>query len=98
MKKFKKKTNKPSYEYLTNTISSSIYLQPPTSNEILNLILELNDNKALGHDNIPAYFLNVSGYIITPNLKYFTNFIFNSGVFPSNCKIPKVVPIFKNAR
>ena len=98
MKKFKKKTNKPSYEYLTNTISSSIYLEPPTSNEILNLILSLNDNKALGHDNIPAYFLNVSGYIITPNLKYFTNFIFNNGVFPSNCKIAKVVPIFENAR
>ena len=57
------------------------------SNEILNLILSLNE-KALGHDNITAYFLKVSRYVITPNLKYmyFTNFIFNNGVFPSNCK------------
>ena len=67
--KLKKKTNKPSYEYLTNTISSSIYLEPPTSNEILNLISSLNDNKALGHDNIPAYFLKISRYVITPHLK-----------------------------
>ena len=96
LKKFKKKTNKPSYEYLTNTISSTIYLEPPTSNEILNLILSLNNNKALGQDNIPAYFLKVSRYVITPHLKYFKNFIFNNGVFPRNCKIAKVVPIFKN--
>ena len=96
LKKLKKKTNKPSYEYLTNTISSSIYVEPPTSNEILNPILSLNDNKAFGHDYIPAYVLKISRYIITPYLKYFTNFIFNNGVFPSNCKIAKVVPIFKN--
>ena len=94
--KILKKTKKPSYEYLTNTTSSSIYLEPPTSNKILNLILSLNDNKALGHDNIPAYFLKVSRYVITSHLKYFTNFILNSGVFPRNCKIAKVVPIFKN--
>ena len=93
--KIYKKTNKPSYEYLTNTISSSIYLEPPTSNEILNLILSLNDNKALRHDNIPAYFLKVSRYVITPHLKYFTNFIFNNGMFPSNCKIAKVVQFLK---
>ena len=90
-----KKTNKPFYEYLTNTISSAIYLKPPTSNKILNLILSLNDNKALGHDNIPAYFLKVSRYVVARHLKYFTNFIFNNRVFP-NCKIAKVVPIFKN--
>ena len=60
--KILKKTNKQSYEYLTNKISSLIYLEPPTSNQILNLILSLNDNKALGHDNISAYFLKVSRY------------------------------------
>ena len=94
--KIKKKTNKPSYEYLTNTIFSSIYLEPPTSNEILNLILLLNGNKALGHDNIPAYFLKVSRYVFTTHLKYVTNFIINNKMFPSNRKIAKVVPIFKN--
>ena len=46
------------------------------SNEILDLILSLNDNKALGHDNIPAYFLKVSRYVITPHLKIFYKFYF----------------------
>ena len=63
---------------------------------MLNLILSLNDNKAFGHNNIPAYFFKVSRYVITPHLEYFTNFIFNNGVFPTNCKIAKVVSIFKN--
>ena len=41
MKKNKEKTNKPSNEYLTKKTSYSIYLEPLTLNEIVNLILSL---------------------------------------------------------
>ena len=56
----------------------------------------LKNNKAIGHDDIPAYFLKVSSTVIAPYLQIFTNFIFNNGPFPNNCKIAKIAPIYKN--
>jgi len=40
-------------EFLTNRVSETIFLDPPSKNEILNLITSLKD-KAVGHDNISA--------------------------------------------
>ena len=62
----------------------------------MNHILSLNDNKAIEHDDIPAYFLKVSSTVIAPYLQIFTNFIFNNGLFSNNCKIAKRAPIYKN--
>ena len=90
------KTKKKPYEFLNKKISSSIYLEPPSVNKILNHILSLNDNKAIRHDDIPAYFLKVSSTVIAPYLQIFTNFIFNNGLFPNNCKIAKIAPLYKN--
>ena len=38
----------------------------------------------------------VSKCVVIPHLKTFTDFIFNNAVFPSKCKIAKVVPILKS--
>ena len=83
-------------EFLNKKISFSIYLEPPSVNEILNHILSLNDNKAIGHVDIPAYFLKVSSTVIAPYLQIFTNFMFNNGFFPNNCKNAKIASIYKN--
>ena len=40
--------------YLKNSVSFTMYLEPPTTNEIINCIGSLNVNKTVGHDNIPA--------------------------------------------
>ena len=90
------KTKKKPYEFLNKKILYFIYLEPPSVNEILNDILSLNDNKAIGHDDIPAYFLKVSSTVIAPYLQIFINFMFNNGLFPNNCKIAKIAPIYKN--
>ena len=83
-------------DYLTNRISPSIYLQAPTINEILNVITSLNINKAVGHDNIPACFLKTAALVIAPYLCILIDYAFNTGIFPDNCKIAKVIPIHKN--
>ena len=84
---------------LTKNVSKSIYLNnSPTHNEILNLIMSLNDNKAVEHDNIPAFFLKTSRHVIRTYFKFSLNFIFQNGIFPSNCKTAKVVPIYKSGR
>jgi len=57
--------------------------------------MSLKNNKSVGHDNIPAFFLKVARHVIIPYLLFFIQFSFHNGIFPSNCIIAKVVPIYK---
>ena len=43
--------------YTKNLVIDTIYLEPPNTNKIANALLTLSVNKAVGHDNIPAFFL-----------------------------------------
>ena len=72
-----------------------MYLEPPTTNEIINCIGSLNVNKAVGHDNIPAYFLKIPALTLAPYLRSFFDFVFTLEIFPDICKIAKLVPIHK---
>ena len=73
-----------------------MFLEPANITEIVNIILSLNVNKAVGHDNIPAYYLKIAPYSIAPFLLILINYAFINGIFPNNCKISKVVQIHKN--
>ena len=70
----------------------SIYLETPTTNEILNQITSLK-NKAVGRDNIQPFFLKSARLVVTPCLKLFLNYVFTQGLFPNNCKMARVTPI-----
>ena len=72
-----------------------MYLEPPTTNEIINCIGSLKVNKAVGHDNIPAYFLKIAAPTLAPYLRSFFDFVFTHRIFPNICKIAKIVPIHK---
>ena len=54
--------------YLRNSVSYTMYLEPPTTNEIINCIGSLNVNKADGHDSFPAYFLKIAAPTLAPYL------------------------------
>ena len=62
---------------------------------MINLIYSLNLSKAVGHDNIASYFLRVASKILVPALCYFFDNAIKFGVFPRNCKIAKIIPLFK---
>ena len=81
--------------YLTKRVSSSIYLNIPNHTEIFNAIYSLKNNKAVGHDGIPAFFLRITSSVIIPYLQVFIEFCFTEGTFPENCTIARIVPIFK---
>ena len=49
-------------------------------------------NKAVGHDNIPAFFLHLAAATIAPSLQCFINFSFTHGTFSDNCTLTKVIP------
>ena len=89
-------TRKQPKYFLEKKLSDSIYLEPPTNNEVLNQIISLK-NKAVGQDNIQPFFIKAARFAIAPylNLLYFLNFVFTKGIFPSNCKVPMVVPVYK---
>ena len=83
------------FSYLTSRISSSIFLDIPSMTEINNAISSLNINKSYGHDQISPYFLRIASHVVTPFLHLFVQFSFTNGIFPKNCTIAKIIPIFK---
>ena len=74
------------------------FFEPPTVNEIIACIGSLNANKAVGYDNIPAYFLKVAAPIIAPYLCFLIDYALLNGIFPDNYKIAKVLPIHKKGK
>ena len=87
-------TRKQPKHFLEKQVSDSIYLEPPTNNEILNQITSLK-NKAVEHDNIQPFFIKAARFVVAPYLNLFLNFMFAEGIFPSNCKVARVVPVYK---
>ena len=63
-------TRKQPKYFLEKKVSDSIYLEPPTNNEILDQITSLK-NKAVGHDDIQPFFISkmlsshISTYFLT---------------------------------
>ena len=70
--------------YLNKRVSSSIYLNIPNPTEIFNTIYSLKNNKVVGHDDIPAFFLRIASSVTTyiPYLQVLIEFCFIEGVFP----------------
>ena len=83
-------------QYLTNSVSSSLFFQPTSPPEIMRLIHSLKNNKSSGHDNISAYFLIVTAEVIAIPLTTLFNSAFKLGIFPSCLKIARVIPVFKS--
>ena len=68
--------------YLNKRVSSSIYLNIPNPTEIFNGIYPVKNNKAVGDDNIPAFFRRIASSVIIPYLQVFIEFCYTEGVFP----------------
>ena len=49
----------------------------------------------MGHDNIQPFFIKVARFVIAPYFNLFLNFVFTEGIFPSNCKVARAIPVYK---
>ena len=85
----------PKY-FLEKKLSDSIYLEPPTNNEVLNQIISLK-NKAVGQDNIQPFFIKAARFAIAPylNLLYFLTSCLLKVFFPAIAKLPGSSPSTK---
>ena len=75
------------------SVPNSMYFEPPCINEIVNSILSINVGKAVGHDNIPPFFLKTSAFTVAPEIFILLNYPFQQ--MASFQKIAKVIPIHK---
>ena len=81
----------------SRTVEQPIFcFQPVCSTEVLNALKNLKRSKAAGLDNISSGMLKDASYNIAEPLSYIINLSLSSGIFPSDWKQAKVIPIFKS--
>ena len=90
-------TNSPDFnQFLSNKVCSSMFLCQTTVSDIFNLINQLNCIKSYGADGVDVFFVKTGAMVIARILSVFYNSCFKFGVFPSNLKIAKIIPVFKS--
>jgi len=89
-------TNEDKYlSFLTNRISSSIVLIPPTPNDVYNRIFSLKTKKYV-NQILPSYFLKTGTSVLSSYLALLISNTFNSGIFPDILIVARMVPVFKS--
>ena len=66
-----------------------------TFDDMLKLVAMLDQNKATGLDDIPAYFIKSSIHSITPIILRICNMSIEHGIFPDMWKNARLIPIHK---
>ncbi|MFZ2539770.1 MAG: reverse transcriptase family protein, partial [Oscillospiraceae bacterium] len=82
--------------FLPNGVKDSFYINPTTPDEIVNIISHCKNKLSSGWDNIPMTIVKAVGICIAAPFAHICNLSFLSGIFPSDMKIAKVTPIYKN--
>ena len=77
------------------TINCSMFVEPTNVFEVMNIVNDLQPNKAPGYDSYsPKVIKSVMHSIVQPLTDIF-NMSFSSGIFPDRLKVARVTPIFK---
>ena len=82
-------------KFLKGDYVNSMFLSNVTDNEINRLIRNLKDSAA-GWDDIESKIIKMGHDTLTKPLTHLCNLSLNNGVFPTQLKLAKVVPIFKS--
>ena len=82
--------------YLKCSNPVSLFINPTSTIEILNLISTLNNSKSSGPFSIPTDIFKMMGNIVASPLTEIINLSFSTGIYPNNLKIAKIIPVFKN--
>ena len=73
-------------------------MKSPAVNEVVTLLREINERKVAGLDKIPCKPLEIQAEIVAPSLKEIFSKSRSTGIFPSEWKLARVSPIFKNGK
>ena len=67
-----------------------------TDTEVLRNLKSLKRKKSAGLDNIPPSLLKDCASVLSKPLAYLINLSFKNGVFPTEWKVTKVLPVHKS--
>lgn len=83
----------PSFlDFLKTSCASSMYLYDCTSDEVQQIINDLENGKA---SDIPIKLVKRSSQILGPKLSQYYNILMQKGIFPNELKVGKITPIYK---
>ena len=86
--------SKKKYDYLPLQNIGSFLITPTDSTNFSNIISSLNQDKGDGPNSIPIKILKLLNKDISDQLSVLFNQSFSSGIFPSNFKTGKIIPIY----
>ena len=88
-------TTKTHRSYLNRVIFSKFTFSPTSNNEILKIINTFLPKTSSGEDGLSMKILKRIKHIIVDSLSLIINQSLNTGIFPENLKLAKVLPLFK---
>ena len=92
--KFNKEKVKEYYKPL-NIEDKNFTLKPTTYGHVLKLLEGLNPNKSVGIDNLGGRFLRDGAKVLAKSITEIFNLSIEESIFPDECKIAKLKPLFK---
>ena len=85
------------YLSASTNVKNSLFLNPVTDVEILQLVAKVKPKKSKGHDELDMCLIRkLIPYIVVP-LKHIFNLSLLNGVFSDSMKVARVIPLFKSA-
>lgn len=88
-------SQRPFSDFLSTPFDKSIFLNPVSEMEILEITNTFKNGKSSGFDDInPGVIKQIAPFVVQP-LAHIFNLSMVTGVFPSALKIAKVIPIYK---
>ena len=90
-----------------SAVEPDIYVEPaeikfsiksPTINAVYKKLKAINEKKTAGLDKIPCKLLKIAAEIVAPSLTQIFDKIISSSIFPTDCKLARVTPIFKKGK
>src|SRR6218665_1961291 len=83
-------------DYLKNRTIQSIFLNPVTPSEIIDIIALMNNSYSKGYDDISMVVIKQCSVEVSSILSDVFNLSLAQGIFHDQLKIAKVIPIFKS--
>lgn len=75
--------------------SSSMFFEPLTEQETLDIIMKMKNGKASGIDKITIKIVKMIGHLIAKPLTHILNNCIENAIFPDHFKKAEILPIFK---
>ena len=93
--KIKNQSNSNAYAYLIQKKSSSFNFKHINEMDISKIIDKMPHKNSFGHDGISSKLIKLMKPIISGPLELIINDMLDTGIFPDQLKIAKVIPIYK---